>query len=230
MPRLVLLRHGQSIWNKENRFTGWQDVDLSEKGISEALDAGKMLRQKGYRFDKMHTSFLMRAILTGDLVLKELGQLWIPVEKSWRLNERHYGGLTGLNKSETKEKYGEEQVHIWRRSYATPPPQLEKDNKENPSYEDKYWNLTEDEKPMGESLKMTLERVLPYWNNKIWPDLKKDKKLLVAAHGNSVRAILKHIAGISDEEITGLEIPTAVPVVVELDENFAFKEYYFLEN
>jgi len=226
--KLVLLRHGQSQWNLENRFTGWKDVDLSEKGIQECINAGKILKEKGYSFDLVYTSYLKRATKTTELCLKEMG-LDVPIKKSWRLNERHYGALIGLNKDEMRKKHGEEQVHIWRRSFDTRPPLFEKNDKRNPSYDEIYSELSDDQRPMGESLKDTIERVLPYWESEIVPQLRQKKKILISAHGNSLRALVKHLDNVSDAEIPSLEIPTGKPLVYELDENLNAINHYYLE-
>ncbi len=227
MYKLVLQRHGESIWNKENRFTGWTDVDLSEKGRDEAQKAGKVLKKEGFSFDIAYTSVLKRAIRTLWMTLDEMDLMWIPVERSWRLNERHYGALQGLNKSETAEKFGEEQVHIWRRSYDIPPPELEKSDERYPGNDPRYRGLSEKELPLTECLKDTVERFLPYWHEVISPAIKEGKKVLIAAHGNSLRALVKYLDGISDEEITGLNIPTGLPLVYELDEGLKpLKSYY----
>lgn len=218
MIKLVLLRHGESVWNKSNQFTGWTDVDLSEKGEQEAIDAGRVLKEEGYTFEKAYTSVLKRAIRTLNLALDELDQAWIPVEKHWRLNERHYGALQGLNKKETAKKEGEEKVHIWRRSYDVPPPELEPSDKRFPKHEPQYQDFSEDVLPKTECLKDTVERFLPYWHDHIVPDLKAGKKLLIAAHGNSLRALVKYLDHISDEEIPGVNIPTGLPLVYELDQ------------
>ena len=226
--KLVLLRHGESVWNKENRFTGWTDVDLSEKGVKEAENAGKLLKDKGYTFDVSFTSILKRANRTLEIVLKEMN-LNIPVYYSYRLNERHYGALQGLNKDETRKKYGEEQVHIWRRSYDVRPPELSKDDERYPGNDPKYKDLTPEELPLTECLKDTLERVLPYYNNEIKKHLEKKENVLVVAHGNSLRSIIKYLENISDEDIMNVEIPTAIPYVYELDDNLTIKEKYFLK-
>ena len=227
MYKIVLIRHGESQWNKENRFTGWADVDLSEKGLSEAKAAGELLKSEGYTFDKAYTSVLKRAIRTLWITLDQLDQMWIPVERAWQLNERFYGGLTGLNKAETAEEYGEEQVLVWRRSYDTPPPELTKDSEYYPGNESKYANLDESVLPLTECLKDTVERVVPYWENTIAPEVKEGKKIIIAAHGNSLRALVKYLDGISDEEILKVNIPTGVPQVYELDENLKpIKSYY----
>jgi len=211
--KLVLCRHGQSDWNLKNLFTGWTDVDLTEKGTAEAIAAGKLLKELGYDFDIAYTSVLQRAIRTLWLMLDEMDRMWIPVVRDWRLNERHYGALQGLNKAETAAKYGDEQVHIWRRSYDTPPPDLDADDDRHPSHDLRYAGI--DALPSAESLEMTLERVVPYWDNVIAPDLRSGKNVLIAAHGNSLRALVKMLDGISAEEITGFNIPIAY----ELDDN-----------
>lgn len=226
--KLVLLRHGESVWNKENRFTGWTDVDLSEKGVKEAENAGKLLKDKGYTFDVSFTSILKRANRTLEIVLKEMN-LNIPVYYSYRLNERHYGALQGLNKDEMRKKFGEEQVHIWRRSYDVRPPELSKDDERYPGNDPKYKDLTPEELPLTECLKDTLERVLPYYNNEIKKHLEKKENVLVVAHGNSLRSIIKYLENISDEDIMNVEIPTAIPYVYELDDNLTIKEKYFLK-
>lgn len=212
--KLVLVRHGQSEWNLENKFTGWVDVDLSEKGYAEAKHAGQILRDHGLEFDKAYTSVLKRAIKTLNIILEETDQLWLPTVKSWRLNERHYGALQGLNKAETAEKYGDEKVHIWRRSYDTLPP-LMNENDELSQINDRRY--LKDVVPMAENLKITLERVMPIWQDQIEPDLRDGKNIIIAAHGNSLRALTKHLEGISDEDIMGLEIPTGSPIIYELD-------------
>lgn len=227
MYKLVLVRHGQSIWNLENRFTGWTDVGLTEQGRAEALEAGKLLKQEGYVFDVAYTSVLRRAILTLWIVLEEMNLEWIPVTNAWQLNERHYGALQGLNKAEMAKKFGEEQVHIWRRSYDVPPPALEEADERHPKYDPRYASLTPEELPATESLKITLERVLPYWHSTLTPVIKSGKRVIVAAHGNSIRALVKYLDDISDEEITGLNIPTGLPLVYELDEDLKpIKSYY----
>ena len=218
MIKLVLLRHGQSQWNLENRFTGWTDVPLSEKGIIEACEAGKKLKQAGFVFDIAYTSVLKRAIKTLWLSLEELDQMYVPVVKNWRLNERHYGALQGLNKSETAKKHGEEQVHIWRRSYDTPPPALKVDDPRNPANESKYADLNRNEIPLCESLEDTVTRFLPYWKEQIKPMIKTGAKVLISAHGNSLRALVKHLDQISNKDISQLNIPTGIPLVYELNE------------
>jgi len=220
--KIVMIRHGESAWNKENRFCGWFDADLSEKGVQEAHAAGKALRDAGYHFDVAHTSVLKRANVTLQTVLEELQQTDIPIHKTWRLNERHYGGLTGLNKAETAAKHGEAQVQIWRRSFDVPPPPLDETSEyykiimEDPRYAEEP---TKDEFPKFESLKLTIQRTLPYWNNVIVPQIKEGKSILIAAHGNSLRGIVKHLDEMSDEAIMGLNLPTGIPFVYELDEN-----------
>ncbi len=226
--RLVLLRHGESVWNKENRFTGWTDVDLSENGVKEAENAGKLLKEKGFTFDVSFTSVLKRANRTLEIVLKEMN-LNIPVNYSYRLNERHYGALQGLNKDEMRKKFGEEQVHIWRRSYDVRPPELTKDDERYPGNDPKYKDLTQEELPLTECLKDTLERVLPYYNNEIKKHLENKENVLVVAHGNSLRSIIKYLENISDDDIMSVEIPTGVPYVYELDDNLNIKEKYFLK-
>ena len=226
--KLVLLRHGESVWNKENRFTGWTDVDLSENGVKEAENAGKLLKEKGYTFDVSFTSVLKRANKTLEIVLKEMN-LNIPVNYSYRLNERHYGALQGLNKDEMRKKFGDEQVHIWRRSYDVRPPELSKDDERYPGNDPKYKDLTPEELPLTECLKDTLERVLPYYNNEIKKHLENKENVLVVAHGNSLRSIIKYLENISDEDIMNVEIPTGIPYVYELDDNLTIKEKYFLK-
>jgi 2,3-bisphosphoglycerate-dependent phosphoglycerate mutase len=228
MIKLVLLRHGQSTWNLSNRFTGWTDVDLSETGVAEAHQAGQILKAEGYDFDLALTSVLKRAIRTLWITMDEMDLMWIPVERAWQLNERHYGALQGLNKAETAEKYGQEQVKIWRRSYSIPPPPLDMDDPRHPRFEKRYAGLKPEQVPACESLKDTLARVLPYWDATIVPYLKQGKKLLIAAHGNSLRAMVKHLDHISDEEIPELNIPTGIPLVYELDENMKALNHYYL--
>jgi 2,3-bisphosphoglycerate-dependent phosphoglycerate mutase len=219
MSKLVLVRHGESEWNKENRFTGWTDVDLSEKGRAEAMEGGRILKQEGYTFDIAYTSVLKRAIRTLWTILDEMDLMWIPVHRDWRLNERHYGALQGLNKSETAAKFGEEQVKIWRRSYDIPPPPLEKSDPRWPGYERRYTGLSEVELPLTECLKDTVARFLPLWHETIAPMVKSGNRVIIAAHGNSLRALVKYLDNISDSEIVGLNIPTGVPLVYELDES-----------
>jgi 2,3-bisphosphoglycerate-dependent phosphoglycerate mutase len=219
MPKLVLVRHGESEWNKENRFTGWTDVDLSETGRAEALESGRILKQEGYTFDIAYTSVLKRAIRTLWTILDEMDLMWIPVHRNWRLNERYYGALQGLNKSETAAKFGEEQVKIWRRSYDIPPPPLEKSDPRWPGHERRYTGLSEAELPLTECLKDTVARFLPLWHETIAPMVKSGNRVIIAAHGNSLRALMKYLDNISDNEIVGLNIPTGVPLVYELDES-----------
>jgi 2,3-bisphosphoglycerate-dependent phosphoglycerate mutase len=230
MTRLVLIRHGESTWNKENRFTGWTDVDLSEKGVVEARAAGRRLREAGFVFDKAYTSLLKRAIRTLDLVLDEMDQLWIPVEKTWRLNERHYGALQGLNKADTTAQYGEAQVHIWRRSYDVTPPPLLRDDPRYPGRDPRYASLPETDLPLGESLKDTVTRFKVYWDSIIVPSLEAGQKVIIAAHGNSLRALVKYLDHIPDADIADLEIPTGIPLVYELDESLAPLRKYYLED
>lgn len=229
MIKLVLVRHGQSEWNLENRFTGWTDVDLTEQGIREAKEAGKVLKEKGYHFDLAFTSLLKRAEHTLDLILDEMGEQNIEIKRSWKLNERHYGALQGLNKDEMRKKFGDEQVHIWRRSYDVRPPELSKDDERYPGNDPKYKDLTPEELPLTECLKDTLERVLPYYNNEIKKHLENKENVLVVAHGNSLRSIIKYLENISDEDIMNVEIPTGIPYVYELDDNLTIKEKYFLK-
>ena len=227
MQKLVLLRHGESQWNLENRFTGWIDVPLTKRGESEARQSGQLLKEEGFKFDVIHTSVLKRATHTMDICMKEMGVENILIHYNWRLNERHYGALQGLNKAETAAKYGDEQVHIWRRSYSTPPPKLEMDDKRHPRFDERYSKLDSDDLPASECLKDTVDRFLPYWHEFIKPDIKSGKRVLIVAHGNSLRALVKYLDKISDEEILGLNIPTGVPLVYELDENLnPIKNYY----
>jgi 2,3-bisphosphoglycerate-dependent phosphoglycerate mutase len=219
MATLVLLRHGQSTWNLENVFTGWTDVPLSEKGIAEARTAGKIMKEEGLHLDVAHTSVLERAINTLHLALLEMGQVWIPVVKHWRLNERHYGALQGLNKKQTADQHGIEQVHIWRRSYSTPPPALDPMDERHPGHDPRYSWMPPDLLPATECLEDVVDRMLPYWYDSIVPDLRAGKQVVVAAHGNSLRALVKHLDGVSDEEITELNIPTGIPLLYDLDEN-----------
>ena len=228
MIRLVMLRHGESTWNRENRFTGWTDVDLTEQGIREAHKAGRLLKEEGYSFDLAHTSVLKRAIRTLWIVLDEMDLMWIPVYRSWRLNERHYGALQGLNKKETAEKFGMEQVHIWRRSYDIRPPALTKSDPMYPGNDPRYGDLTEQELPLTECLKDTVARFLPYWHEVIAPVVREGKRVLIAAHGNSLRALVKYLDKVPDDVIPGLNIPTGVPLVYELDESLAPLGHYYL--
>jgi 2,3-bisphosphoglycerate-dependent phosphoglycerate mutase len=219
MFRLVLLRHGESTWNRENRFTGWTDVDLSDKGMQEARQAGRILKQEGYTFDLAFTSVLKRAVRTLWIVQDEMDLMWIPIRISWRLNERHYGALQGLNKSETAGKYGEEQVLVWRRSYDVPPPPLEKGDPRSPVNDLRYRDLKHGQLPLSESLKDTYRRCLPYWHKSIAPAVKAGNKVIVSAHGNSLRALVKYFDGVTDKDIVTLNIPTGIPLVYELDSN-----------
>ncbi|MFC3195407.1 2,3-diphosphoglycerate-dependent phosphoglycerate mutase [Marinicella sediminis] len=227
MIKLVLLRHGESEWNLANKFTGWKDVDLTHTGQQQATSAGKLLQEAGFEFDLAFTSVLKRAIKTLNITLDVMDQLWLPVERSWRLNERHYGALQGLNKAETAAKYGDEQVHIWRRSYDTPPPHLEWDDERNIANDRRYAGLTREQIPLGECLKDTVERVLPYWHEHIVPQLKAKKKIIIAAHGNSLRSLVQYLDDVSAEAILKLNIPTGVPLVYELDDTLQpIKSYY----
>jgi 2,3-bisphosphoglycerate-dependent phosphoglycerate mutase len=228
MYKLVLVRHGQSTWNLENRFTGWTDVGLTDLGKTEAHEAGKLLRDGGYVFDVAYTSVLRRAIQTLWIVLEELNLEWIPVEKAWQLNERHYGSLQGLNKAEMAEKFGEAQVKVWRRSYDVPPPSLELDDQRHPRFDPRYAALTPEQLPATESLKLTLDRVLPYWHSTLAPAVKSGKSVIVAAHGNSIRALVKYLDNISEAEITELNIPTGLPLVYELDADLTPITHYYL--
>jgi len=228
MYKLVLIRHGQSTWNLENRFTGWTDVGLTAQGVDEAHTAGKLLKEEGFSFDLAYTSVLKRAIKTLWISLEEMGLEWIPVINAWQLNERHYGNLQGLNKAEMTEKFGEAQVKIWRRSYDTPPPALELDDPRHPRFDPRYASLSAQQLPATESLKITLDRVLPYWHAEIAPAILSGKRLLVVAHGNSMRAIVKYLDDVSDTTITELNIPTGVPLVYELDENLKPIRHYYL--
>ncbi len=228
MIKLVLLRHGESTWNQENRFTGWTDVDLSEKGLAEAHDGGRLLRKEGYAFDLAYTSVLKRAIRTLWIALDELDLMWIPVYNSWRLNERHYGALQGLNKAETAARFGEDQVRIWRRSYDMPPPSLELDDPRYPGFDTRYQGLSDADLPRAESLKDTVARFLPYWHETIAPTLRTGQRVLIAAHGNSLRALVKYLDGVSDEAIVGLNIPTGVPLVYELDDELRPIAHFYL--
>ncbi len=228
MKKLVLLRHGESTWNKENRFTGWTDVDLSPKGIEEARAAGKQMLSDGYVFDVAYTSVLKRAIRTLWLAQDEMDLLWIPVYKSWRLNERHYGALQGLNKLETVEKHGEQQVKIWRRSYDIPPPPLDAADPRAPHHDPRYQNLKPDERPLTECLKDTVDRVLPYWNETIAPAVRSGRRVLIASHGNSLRALVKYLDRIPDDKIVDLNIPTGIPLVYELNDDLTPIRSFYL--
>ena len=220
MKNIVLVRHGESQWNKENRFTGWTNVDLSEKGLQEALDAGKALKEAGFKFDIAYTSYLKRAVKTLNNVLDAMDLDWIPVEKTWRLNEKHYGMLQGLNKAETAEKYGEDQVKKWRRSYDIPPPSLSEDDDRNPARQEQYRGVPKDQLPLTESLKDTVARAVPFFIDVIRPRMLAGDRIIIAAHGNSLRALVKYFENISDEEIVGVNIPTGVPLVYEFDPDF----------
>jgi 2,3-bisphosphoglycerate-dependent phosphoglycerate mutase len=228
MKKIILLRHGESVWNKENRFTGWTDVDLTEKGVEEARKAGELMRDAGFAFDLAHTSVLKRAIKTLWLALEQLDLMWIPVLHSWRLNERHYGALQGLNKAETAAKFGEQQVLAWRRSYDVPPPALAPDDERCPGGDPRYRGLAASQVPLTECLKDTVARVLPYWNQTIAPDIRAGKRVLIAAHGNSLRALVKYLDKVSDQDIVGLNIPTGVPLVYELDDALKPIRHYYL--
>ena len=219
MYKLVLIRHGESQWNLENRFTGWHDVDLTESGIAQAKSAGDALKDAGFEFDIAYTSVLLRAIKTLNIVLEEMGQHYLPVQRHWRLNERHYGALTGLDKAETAAKHGEDQVKIWRRSFDVPPPEVELDSEHFPGHDRRYANVDPSILPRAESLALTIERVLPYWHDEIRPTIQSGKRVIIAAHGNSLRALVKYLDGMSEEEVLELNIPTGVPLVYELDEN-----------
>ncbi len=228
MKKLVLIRHGESVWNKENKFTGWVDVDLSEKGLEEAKKAGKALKENKFTFDVCYTSVLKRAIRTQWNVLDQLDLLWIPVIKSWRLNERHYGGLQGLDKSEMAAKYGEEQVLVWRRSYDIRPPELKKNDPMFPGHDKRYVDVPKDQLPVAECLKDTVARVMPYWESVISKDIKAGKNVLIVAHGNSLRALVKYLDNIADKEIVGMNIPTGIPLVYELDDNLKPIKHYYI--
>ena len=228
MHKLVLLRHGESQWNLENRFTGWTDVDLSEKGIKEAISSGEILKESGFDFDLVYSSLLLRANRTMDICLEEMGISDIPLNYNWRLNERHYGALQGLNKGETAQKYGEKQVLTWRRSYNTPPPPLEINDERHPRFDNSYDDLNENQLPSSECLKDTVDRLLPYWHETIAPSIQSGKKVLIVAHGNSLRALVKCLDDISDEEIIGLNIPTGAPLVYELDDQLRPIKHYYL--
>ena len=228
MKKVILLRHGESVWNQENRFTGWTDVDLTEKGVAEARKAGELMRDAGFVFDLAYTSVLKRAIKTLWLTLEQLDLMWIPVTHSWRLNERHYGALQGLNKAETAAKFGEQQVLAWRRSYDVPPPALAQDDARYPGSDPRYRGLAPSQIPFTECLKDTVARVLPYWNQAIAPDIRAGKRVLITAHGNSLRALVKYLDKVSDQDIVGLNIPTGVPLVYELDEVLKPVRHYYL--
>lgn len=226
--KLVLVRHGQSAWNLENRFTGWTDVDLTEQGVAEAKEGGRLIEEAGFEFDIAYTSVLKRAIKTLWIIQEEMGLEWLPVVRAWQLNERHYGNLQGLNKAETAEKFGDEQVKLWRRSYDVPPPPLAEDDERHPRFDRRYAGLSPEELPATESLKITLERVLPFWHNVLAPDIKAGKRLLVVAHGNSLRALVKYLDNMSEAEILELNIPTGIPLVYELDADLKPVKSYYL--
>jgi 2,3-bisphosphoglycerate-dependent phosphoglycerate mutase len=228
MQKLVLIRHGESIWNLENRFTGWTDVDLSPTGVEQAKLAGQLLKQHGYTFDEGFTSYLKRSIKTLHIVLEELDHLWIPVQKSWRLNERFYGALQGLNKDDTIAKYGAEQVEKWRRDPNEHPPAITKEDERYPGHDLRYKDLTERELPLTENLSETMDRVLPFWNEVIIPAIRKNQKVIICAHGNSLRALIKYIDNLDDADVTSLEIPTGVPLVYELDDGLNRIRHYYL--
>src|SRR5471030_1251890 len=229
MQKLVLIRHGESVWNQQNRFTGWTDVDLSEEGFRQAKKAGQLLKKHGYDFDTAFTSLLKRSIKTLDIVLEELDRLWIPVEKSWRLNERFYGALQGLNKDETVAIYGEAQVQKWRRDPNENPPPVTKEDERYPGHDIRYKNLTERELPLTENLSETMDRALPFWNEFIVPAIRKQQKVIVCAHGNSLRALIQYIDHLTDEQVTQLDIPTATPLIYELDDELERIRHYYLE-
>jgi len=228
MKRLILLRHGESQWNKENRFTGWTDVPLSKQGVEEAIRAGKTMKEKGFRPKIVYTSYLQRAIKTLWLALEEMDMVWLPVKKSWRLNEKHYGMLQGLNKAETAEKYGADKVQLWRRSFDTPPDPLADDDERNPKFDPRYAELTPDEIPLTESLKEVIERFVPYWEIEIKPTLKEKNEVLISAHGNSLRALVMHLKNMSREEILKFNIPTGIPYIFEFDDDIKLLKDYFI--
>jgi len=228
MKKLVLLRHGESVWNQQNKFTGWVDVDLSEKGVGEAREAGVLLKSAGFQFDRAFGSMLKRAVRTMWLTLEELDQLWVPQSLTWRLNERHYGALQGLNKAETAKKYGDEQVLVWRRSYDTPPPQLDRKSAMNPEFEIKYKSIPPENLPLTECLKDTVERFLPFWEETIAPRIIAGENLLIVAHGNTLRALIKHLEQLSEKEIVDLNVPTGIPLVYELSDNLEPLRKYYL--
>lgn len=228
MANLILLRHGQSTWNRDNRFTGWTDVPLTEQGKAEARQAGRLLAEGSYAPDVAFTSVLKRAIQTLWLAMEEMDRMWIPVERSWTLNERHYGDLQGANKREMVQKYGKDQVHVWRRSYDIPPPKLDDDDDRNPKNDPRYAGLAPDEIPLTESLKLTVERVLPFWDRRIAPQLRAGKQVLIASHGNSIRALVKFLDGISDQDISGVNIPTGQPLIYRLDDDLSAVRSFYL--
>jgi 2,3-bisphosphoglycerate-dependent phosphoglycerate mutase len=228
MKKIVLLRHGESVWNKENRFTGWTDVDLTDKGVQEAHEAGRLLRDEGFDFDLAYCSVLKRAIRTLWIVLEELDRMWIPQQVSWRLNERHYGALQGLNKAETAQKFGDDQVLIWRRSYDVPPPALESDDPRSASRDPRYRDIRAEDLPRTECLKDTVARFLPYWNETIAPQVRAGRQVIVAAHGNTIRALVKYLDNVSEQDIVGLNIPTGIPLVYELEDDLKPIRNYYL--
>ena len=230
MHKLVLIRHGESTWNLENRFTGWTDVDLTPTGVSQAMSAGKLLKAEGYVFDVAYTSLLKRAIHTLFYCLDEMDQIWIPMHKHWRLNERHYGALQGLNKAETAQKFGDEKVMAWRRSYNIPPPPLAADDKRSESGDRRYAHLAAGQVPLSECLRDTVDRVLPFWNNTLAPAIRSGQRLVISAHGNSIRALVKYLDNISDADIVGLNVPNGIPLVYELDVNLKPLRHYYLGN
>jgi 2,3-bisphosphoglycerate-dependent phosphoglycerate mutase len=228
MKKIVLLRHGESVWNKENRFTGWTDVDLTDKGVQEAHEAGRLLRNEGFDFDLAYCSVLKRAIRTLWIVLEELDRMWIPQQISWRLNERHYGALQGLNKAETAQKFGDDQVLVWRRSYDVPPPALESDDPRSASRDPRYRDIRAEDLPRTECLKDTVARFLPYWNETIAPQVRAGRQVIVAAHGNTIRALVKYLDNVSEQDIVGLNIPTGIPLVYELEDDLKPIRNYYL--
>lgn len=227
--KLVMMRHGQSVWNREDLFTGWTDVDLTEQGVEEARKAGRRLKEAGFDFDACHTSVLKRAIKTLHLALEEMDRLWLPVTKDWRLNERHYGALQGLNKAQTRARHGDDQVHVWRRSYDVPPPPLPEGDERLPDNDPRYAGLTRDQLPRTESLKDTVARVVPYWHEAIAPQIRAGKRVLISAHGNSLRGLVKFLSDVSDADIPGFELPTGSPLVYELDHDLKPVKRYFLD-
>jgi 2,3-bisphosphoglycerate-dependent phosphoglycerate mutase len=228
MKKVVLLRHGESVWNRENRFTGWMDVDLTDKGVAEAREAGRLISEAGFDFDVAYCSVLKRAIRTMWIVLQEIDRIWVPQHLSWRLNERHYGALQGLNKSETAKKFGDEQILIWRRSYDTPPPVLDASDERNPANDPRYKSVRRQDLPLTECLKDTVKRFLPYWNETVAPQVRAGERVLVVAHGNTLRALVKHIDNVSEKDIVGLNIPTGIPLVYELEDDLKPIRSYYL--